>query len=132
MDVHVYQHGAGASAEKQEEKQQDFRDAMLRRRNRMSEIQSLKDNRIVGENREALLSIRNMPAGDWGNHVTKTVAAENEDRLLLMNKEAEEKQKSLEEIQNAQWEHWQRKSFGGEWIEVRQGDTYRWIQKQGG
>jgi len=35
-------------------------------------------------------------------------------------------------VRREQWEHWQRKSFPGEWIEVAgdEAGSYRWIQKE--
>lgn len=131
MNVHVYQHGA-ATPKQEADAAEDFRAAMDRRRDRMSEIQDLKNSRLVGEGRSGLLSIRNRPAGEYGDYVEKTVAAENLDRETLMRHEASEKGVSLDSIREEQWRHWQRKSFPGEWIEVLapDGQTYRWEQKQ--
>lgn len=129
MDVHVYQHG---KVDKEtSEAQEAFRNAMDSRRNRMEEIQELKNNRIVGENHLGELSIRTKPAGEYGDYVVKTVADENRDREELMKKEAREKGVSLDQIREEQWRHWQRKSFPGEWIEVEKdgGTGYRWEQK---
>lgn len=129
MDVHVYQHAADSKKEDLKAAA-DFREAMDNRRNRMAEIQELKNNRIVGESHSGLLSIRNRPAGDYGDYVEKTIAAENSDRETLMNHEAKEKNVSIDKIRDEQWQHWQRKSFPGEWIEVADGSSYRWEQKQ--
>lgn len=131
MDVNVYQHGV--ADKKEAEAAADFRAAMDRRRNRMSEIQDLKNNRLVGEGRSGLLSIRNRPAGDYGDYVEKTVEEENLDREILMRHEAEEKGTDLSAVREEQWHHWQRKSFPGEWIEVLNADgtSSRWEQKQG-
>lgn len=131
MDVHVYQHGTPTD-KKGAEAAADFRTAMDRRRDRMSEIQELKNSRLVGEGRSGLLSIRNRPAGEYGDYVEKTVEAENLDRETLMRHEAKEKGVDVDKIREEQWRHWQRKSFPGEWIEVggEDGQTYRWEQKQ--
>jgi Ni,Fe-hydrogenase I large subunit len=131
MDVNVYQHGI--VEKKEAEAAADFRTAMDNRRNRMSEIQELKNNRLVGEGRSGLLSIRNRPAGEYGDYVEKTIEAENLDREALMRHEASEKSVDLAKVREEQWHHWQRKSFPGEWIEVANDDgtTYRWEQKQG-
>ncbi|MBU6180106.1 MAG: DUF1318 domain-containing protein [Verrucomicrobia bacterium] len=132
VDVNVYQYNGG------EKKQAGdtaagFREAMDRTRSRMAEIQELKNNRLVGEARAGLLSIRNRPAGEYGDYVETTVAAENRDRELLMKHEAGEEDAPLEQIREEQWKHRQRKSFPGEWIEVLEEDgrNYQWIQKQG-
>lgn len=130
MDVHVYQHG---KVDKEtSEAQEAFRTAMDSRRDRMEEIQELKNNRIVGENHLGELSIRTKPAGEYGDYIVKTVGEENRDREALMKKEAQEKAVSLDEIREEQWRHWQRKSFPGEWIEVAKenGSGYQWEQKK--
>ncbi len=131
MDVHVYQHGAPAGTNVASAAG-DFRAAMDSRRDRMSEVQELKNNRLVGESRSGLLSIRNRPAGEYGDYVERTVTAENLDRETLMRHEAEEKELDIAKVREEQWRHWQRKSFPGEWIEVADDDgiTYRWEQKQ--
>lgn len=131
MDVHVYQHGATAKTEGSVPAA-DYRAAMDRRRDRMAEIQELKNNRLVGENHEGLVSIRNRPAGEYGDYVEKTVREENADRELLMKQEAESKSIAIDKVRDEQWRHWQRKSFPGEWIEVggENGQAIRWEQKQ--
>ena len=130
MDVHVYQHGATDG--KKSEEQAEFRSAMDSRRDRMSEIQELKNNRLVGENHEGTLTVKTRPAGEYGDYVEKTVKEENIDRETLMKQEAEEKNTEVSTIREEQWRHWQRKSFPGEWIEVanESGQGYRWIQKE--
>lgn len=130
MDVHVYQHGT--TDKKAEETQASYRAAMDSRRDRMAEIQELKNNRLVGENHDGKLTIRNKPAGEYGDYVTKTVEAENKDREFLIHHEAEEKNVTVEQVREDQWHHWQRKSFPGEWIEVEAagGSGYTWEQKQ--
>lgn len=131
MDVHVYQHGVADQANAVAAA--SYRAAMDNHRNRMSEVQELKNNRLVGENHDGLLSIRNRPAGEYGDYVEKTVEAENLDREALMRHEAEEKKLDPAKVREEQWRHWQRKSFPGEWIEVvnEDGKTYHWEQKQG-
>ncbi len=132
MEVHVYQHG-GQDAAVVKSKQEDYQTVSERRRNRMEEVRKLKNNRLVGEDSQGLLSIRSLPAGKYGMYVKKTVDGENQDRNFLMKAEAEKKSTSIGEVRQTQWRHWQRKSFPGEWIQV-EGDepgTYRWEQKKG-
>jgi len=131
MDVHVYQHGKDSPEEKA--KRENYKTVLERHRNRMEEVQKLKNNRLVGEDYQGLLSVRNLPAGEYGLYVKKTVDEENKDRNFLMKAEAEEKSTSIGEVKQSQWRHWQRKSFPGEWIQF-EGDepgTYRWEQKAG-
>lgn len=130
MDVHVYQHGQTDT--KKDADQATFRSAMDSRRLRMSEIQELKNNRLVGENHLGTLTVKTRPAGEYGDYVEKTVTAENQDREILMAQESEEKAVTVDKIREEQWRHWQRKSFPGEWIEVADdsGQGYRWEQKK--
>lgn len=130
MDVHVYQHGAAVGRTSAEET--DYRTAMESRRNRMEEIQELKNQRLIGESHLGKIAIRNQPAGEFGTYVKETVAAENRDRDILMRHDADEKGTSLSKIREEQWRHWQRKSFPGEWIEVvdDDGSGFKWQQKQ--
>lgn len=130
MEVHVYQHGEANEAE--QEARLTHKESMVSRRNRMEEIQELKNNRLVGESRNGVLEIRNLPAGDYGSYVRETVEAENADREYLMKHEAEQKDVPIVDIRRMQWRHWQRKSFPGEWIEIESDDDegYRWIQKK--
>lgn len=131
MDVHVYQHGEDSPEDKV--KRQDYKKVLEQRRGRMEEVQKLKNNRLVGEDHQGLLSIRNLPAGEYGLYVNKTVKEENSDRSFLMKAESEQKGTALGDVKKAQWSHWQRKSFPGEWIQV-EGDEpgdYRWEQKKG-
>ena len=131
MDVHVYQHGESSPEDKA--KREEYNTVMERHRNRMAEIRKLKDNRLVGEDYQGLLSIRNLPAGEYGLYVKKTVDEENKDRNFLMKVEAEKKGVAIGEIRLNQWRHWQRKSFLGEWIQIEgdEPETYRWEQKTG-
>ena len=101
------------------------------RRNRMAEIQELKNNRFIGENHLGKLTLQNRPAGEYGDYVELTVEEENRDREFLMRYEAEEKGIALTKVREEQWLHWQRKSFPGEWIEVEAAEgNYEWQQKQ--
>lgn len=128
MDVHVYQHGN--TDKKSAEAQASYREAMDARRDRMAEIQELKNNRLIGENHEGKLSIRNKPAGEYGDYVVQTVEAENKDREFLIQHDAVEKNVSVDTVREEQWRHWQRKSFPGEWIEVEADNGYKWEQKE--
>lgn len=132
MRLDVYQY-KGDEPGKPDAAQQSYEEAVERQRNRMAEIQRLKDNRFVGEDHRGLLHLRQKPAGDWGEYVERTVNAENEDRNLLMRKVAKDTNRALHEVQSEQWKLRTDKAYQGEWIEVP-GDkpnTYRWIQSDG-
>ncbi len=93
-------------------------EATLRLRNRMQEIQTLKNNQLVGEDHRGQLLIREVPTGEWGPQMKKTVAAENEDRMLLMRQKAKEANRPLHEIEAEQWRLRTQQANTGEWIEV--------------
>jgi len=133
MRVDVYQHdgkdgdAGGASAVGT-----SVADIEARRRARMAEVQTLKNSRLVGENHEGLLSVRDLPPGDYGAYVKKTVEAENADRMALMEATANKEQKPLSEVQQSIADLWRERSFPGEWIEVRDaGGAWTWVQKAG-
>jgi uncharacterized protein YdbL (DUF1318 family) len=105
-------------------------DVHMRLRNRMGEVQALKNNRIVGESRQGLLEIRNRPPGEFGEYVQRLVDAENKDRAAMMQDIAKTKNLASEEVQRQQAELARNKAFNGEWIEVPQSDgTFVWKQK---
>ena len=108
-------------------------DEEIRRRERMGQIQSFKNSRIVGENRNGLLSIMRLPQGEFGKQVQQLVAAENADRATLMKAEATERRVPLATVEAEQAAEWRQRAFGGEWIEEQQADgTWRWVQKAAG
>jgi len=131
MRLDVYQHNREAASRKSAGPDATA-DPEARRRNRMADIQNFKNSRLVGEGRDGLLSIRVDTAGDAGDYVRKTVAAENEDRMSLMKALSEKEKRSLPDIQADQAALWQKRSFEGELIEVATPDgTFEWIAKSG-
>lgn len=135
MRLDIYQHGGeGAEAEPETaaaDQEATEPDVETRRRNRMSEIQTLKNSRLVGENRLGLLEILSQPPGSYGEYVRETVAAENRDRSLLMQRMAQQEGIPIEDVRQRQATLFRNSSFQGEWIEVRDGEqSYRWKQKE--
>lgn len=116
MRLDIYQYRGDEPQDKEAAK--NAGEATLRLRNRMQEIQTLKNNQLVGEDHRGLLLIREVPAGDWGPQMKKTVAAENEDRMLLMRQKAKESNRPLHEIEAEQWRLRTQQANTGEWIEV--------------
>jgi uncharacterized protein len=131
MRVDVYERGGGSGATAAKPKPSgDVPAADARRRARMGDIQTFKNSRLVGENRQGLLVVRDQPAGSYGQYVVKIVAEENADRLVLMRQLAAERNMSLEDVQKQQGDLWRNRSFSGEWIEVPQdNNVWRWAQK---
>jgi uncharacterized protein len=128
VKMDVYQHEPKGTARKAEVKASD--DPEVSRRNRMGEIQALKNSRLVGEDHMGLLGIRNLPTGEYGDYVKKTVEAENADRTKLMEKLAKDRGVPLGDIQRSQAELFRQSSFTGEWYE--EADTaggFVWKQK---
>ncbi|MCP5559149.1 MAG: DUF1318 domain-containing protein [Verrucomicrobiaceae bacterium] len=131
MRLDVYQYRGDEPVDK--EAVRTIAEATQRMRNRMEEIQTIKSNRFVGEDHRGLLQLREVPGGTWGDYVKQTVAAENEDRLLLMRNEAKESKRALHDVEQEQWRLRSEKSFPGEYIEVP-GDaagTFKWVQAEG-
>lgn len=116
MRLDIYQYRGDEPLDKEAAKSAS--EATTRMRNRMEEIQTLKNNQLVGEDHRGLLIIREVPAGDWGPQMKKAVAAENEDRMLLMRQKAKESNRPLHEIEAEQWRLRTQQAATGEWIEV--------------
>ena len=128
MKMDVYQHEPKEGMRKTETRASD--DPEVARRARMGEIQSLKNSRLVGENRHGLLDIRNQPTGEYGDYVKKTVEAENADRRKLMEKLAKERGQPVSEVERSQAELFRQSAFPGEWYEQAEaGGEFVWKQK---
>ncbi|MFV1994608.1 MAG: DUF1318 domain-containing protein [Verrucomicrobiales bacterium] len=130
LDVYQF----GDESEEAQAARKSYQEVAERKRNRMAEIQDLKNSRLVGENHHGLISIRNLPAGEYGKYVHKTVEEENADRVFLMTSDANRRGEDLVAVQREQWEQWQQNSFPGEWFEVgveEEEGAHRWIQKAG-
>lgn len=130
MRLDVYQHAKEAS-KKSTPTSTTSTDPAEARRNRMADIQTFKNSRLVGEGRDALLAIRVETPGDYGDFIRKTVDAENTDRMALMKSDAEKQKTSLPQIQTKQASLAAKLAFKGEWIEVIKADgSSEWIQKE--
>src|SRR5262249_21173005 len=104
-----------------------------RRRDRMAEIQRFKNSRLVGENHYGLLTIREAPAGPYGQRVKEAVGAAKPDRRALMKTLAAEHHVAQSRIEADQAALWRERAFPGEWIEQQQPDgTWKWVQKRSG
>jgi hypothetical protein len=104
-----------------------------REKNREADIQVFKNSRLVGEAHTGLLVVLTEPAGDYGDYVRRTVAAENADRMAQMKALAKKQKRPLPEVQTEQAALWANRSFKGEWIETSKPGTttFQWVQKQG-
>lgn len=96
--------------------------AAQRRYNRRAEIQNLKNNRIIGEGRDALLYIRELPADEkFAAYTRQTVAAENADRREEFKIKAEELNKPLDVFIRDVADTYRRAAYPGEWIQEDDG-----------
>jgi uncharacterized protein YdbL (DUF1318 family) len=132
MRLDVYQY-KGDEPDKPDAEQASYDAAQTRLRNRYAEIQTFKNNGLVGEDHRGLLHLREKPAGEWGDYVEKQVNQENEDRTLLIRRLAKDGNRAMHEVQDEQWKQRTSKAYHGEWIEVP-GDkpnTFKWVQSDG-
>lgn len=101
--------------------------AAIARRSRMAEVQSLKNDRLIGESREGYLDIRKVPDdAKYAAYEQKIVSGENNDRAVIYLATAEREGKPMEMVQRDYAKLWRERSFPGEWI---QKDDGNWIQK---
>lgn len=129
MKVDVYQHADPGTAKKSTPPPQA--DIALSRRNRMAEIQTLKNSRLVGENHAGYLEVRTSPPGEYGDYVRATIDAENSDRARLIEKLAKEKHITVSEAERTQAELFRTNAFPGEWVEVPDAEgKFAWKQKE--
>jgi hypothetical protein len=131
MRLDVYQFSGDAPQDT--EKAKSLAEASERMRNRQSEVQELKNNRLIGEDHRGLVHLREVPGGKWGDRVKQVVQEENDDRLLVMRDQAQKSNRTLIEVQQEQWKLRSAKAFKGEWIEIagEKEGTYKWVQAEG-
>jgi uncharacterized protein YdbL (DUF1318 family) len=97
------------------------------RRLRSGQIQQLKNDRVIGEDRDGYLDIRNPPADPkYLAYAQSVVLAENADRSFLYLGNAQTQNKPLEMIESEYAQLWSDRAFPGEWI---QKDNGTWTQK---
>ena len=97
------------------------------RRLRSGEIQALKNNRIVGEDRDGYLDMRNPPSDPkYLAYVKGVVDGENADRSYLYLTNAQSESKPLEMVEREYAQLWSERAFPGEWVQKENGS---WIQK---
>jgi uncharacterized protein YdbL (DUF1318 family) len=97
------------------------------RRLRSGEIQQLKNDAVIGENREGYLELRRKPADPkYLEYANSVVNAENADRSFLYLANAQSQSKPLEEVESQYAQLWQQLAFPGEWVQNANGN---WIRK---
>lgn len=119
----VYQKTAPTKAKEE----QSSLEIAANRRLRSGEIQGLKNDRVVGEDRDGYLVIRNPPKDPtYLEFAKKVVAEENADRSFLYLSNAQAQNKPLELVESDYAKLWRDRAFPGEWIQKEDGT---WIQK---
>jgi uncharacterized protein YdbL (DUF1318 family) len=97
------------------------------RRLRSGEIQQLKSDHVIGEDRDGLLAMRNAPKDPkYLAYANGVLNDENGDRSFLYLSNAQAQSKPLESIETEYAQLWRSRAFPGEWI---QRDDGTWIQK---
>lgn len=96
-------------------------------RERMAEVQALKNNRVIGEANTGLLEIRESPADPaYLAYVRRVVDEENRDRQTLVNTEAEAKKMPASTVARDYARRKREAAFAGEWI---QQDDGAWVKR---
>jgi uncharacterized protein YdbL (DUF1318 family) len=97
------------------------------RRQRIGEIQQLKNDGVVGENRDGYLEIIRKPADPkYLAYAESVVDAETADRSFLYLANAQAQTTPLEKIEQEYAQLWTDRAFPGEWIQKENGN---WIRK---
>jgi uncharacterized protein YdbL (DUF1318 family) len=97
------------------------------RRKRSGQIQQLKNDGVVGEDRDGYLDLRRQPKdAKYLQYAQGIVTDENADRAFLYLSNAQSQNKPLEMIEREYAQLWSDRAFPGEWIQKENGT---WIQK---
>jgi uncharacterized protein YdbL (DUF1318 family) len=97
------------------------------RRLRSGEIQQLKNDRLVGEDRDGYLDLKKPPTDpQYLEYAKGVVAAENADRAYLYLANAQAQNKPLELVERDYAQLWRDRAFPGEWVQKEDGT---WTQK---
>lgn len=125
MKVDVYTHQQASSGETSAETQR--RTPRERRRFRMSEVQNLKNDRIIGEAADGFLKLRKTHVDPvYADYATRIITEENNDRAALFAEKEKEENKPIMVIAREFAKRARESSFPGEWIETESGE---WIEK---
>jgi len=96
------------------------------RRLRSGEIQQLKNDSVIGEDRDGYLTLRRTPAdATYLAYAQKVVADENADRSFLYLANAQAQNKPMEMIESTYADLWRQRAFPGEWVQQENGTWNR-------
>lgn len=98
-----------------------------RRRNRMAEVQNLKNDRVIGEGNDGLLHIRKtIEDKAYKDYTDQVVALENADRMEIFARHSKEFKKPKTIIIKESVQRSRDASFPGEWVQM---DDDTWQQQ---
>lgn len=129
MKVDVYNHDAPDKKPKGESAPGSGADKTpeLRRKERMAEVQSLKNDHIVGEGKDGLLSVVKPPAeASYKDYAQKIVDEDNADRKQIFEADAAASKKPVTAITADFARRAREGSYPGEWI---QKDDGTWVTR---
>ncbi len=119
----VYQKTAPTKAKEE----QSNLEVAANRRMRSGEIQNLKNDGTIGEDRDGYLDIINKPADPKVlSYAQGVVTAENADRSYLYLANAQTQSKPIELIERDYAQLWRDRAFPGEWVQKEDGT---WTKK---
>lgn len=96
--------------------------ARQKQRERLAEVQTLKNDRIVGEATTGLLELVNPPAKkEYAEYAAKIVAEENTDRQVIFAEEAKQDGSTVEAVAQKYASRRQQGAFPGELIQGAEG-----------
>ncbi len=97
------------------------------RRVRSGEIQQLKNDRVIGEDRDGYLDLRRTPDNSgYLAYAKDVINSENADRTVLYLANAQSQSRPLEMVESDYAKLWYDRAFPGEWVQKEDGT---WIQK---
>lgn len=120
VDVNHYEHGKEETADVIEDP--NSLSPLKRRHNRLAEVQTLKDDRRVGEANTGLLELRDKPSDpSYLEYTQRVVSAENADRREIFKQRAKEQNKPESVIMKEFVTRARDSSFPGEWVQMEDG-----------
>ncbi|MDX6766301.1 MAG: DUF1318 domain-containing protein [Candidatus Methylacidiphilales bacterium] len=97
------------------------------RRERMAELQALKNNRIVGEGNDGLIVLKEPPVDPaYQSYIARVVKEENADRQMILNDDAESKKQPVSVVARDFARRNREAAFPGEWVQQEDGT---WIKR---
>lgn len=118
----VYQKTAPTKAKEE----QSSLEIAANRRLRSGQIQQLKNDGVVGEDRDGYLDMKSPPKdATYLTYAQGVVSAENADRSFLYLSNAQAQNKPLEMIERDYAQMWSDRAFPGEWVQKENGTWTR-------